>query len=228
MIKEESWTKDQGTQGHSLEQNAGVILGEMGDGRSQRDQGQVENLPEVDAFTEVRTKDSRIQGHPMEPNVKDVVWGEMGDKSDQGGVQGHVEETSDENKENRSEQAECLLIARQHPKAEGIYLEGSCEDINMLFTVDTGAVKSIISKRIFDKIPPSKRPVLEKSVHLMSVNGDPLVEFGKALFKIKLHTVELEFEFIVAEIQDAGLLGIDFLMYNRCRVVKVSVGTLET
>ena len=78
MIKEESWTKDQGTQGHSLEQNAGVILGEMGDGRSQRDQGQVENLPEVDAFTEVRTKDSRIQGHPMEPNVKDVVWGEMG------------------------------------------------------------------------------------------------------------------------------------------------------
>ena len=129
MIKEESWTKDQGTQGHTLEQNAGVILGEMGDERSQKDQGQVENLPEVDAFTEVRTKDSRIQGHPMEPNVKDVVWGEMGDKSDQGGVQGHVEETSDENKDNRSEQAECLLIARQHPKAEGIYLEGSCEDI---------------------------------------------------------------------------------------------------
>ena len=67
----------------------------------------------------------------MEPNVKDVVWG---DKSDQGGSQGHVEETSDENQENRSEQAECLLIARQHSKAEGIYLEGSCENVNMLFT----------------------------------------------------------------------------------------------
>ena len=100
MIKEESWTKDQGTQGHSLKQNTGVILGGMGDERSRKDQGQVENLPEVDAFTVIRTKDSRIQGHPMKPNVKDVVWG---DKSDQGGVQGHVEETSDENQENRSE-----------------------------------------------------------------------------------------------------------------------------
>lgn len=36
----------------------------------------------------------------------------------------------------------------------------------------------------------------------------------ESLFNIKLYNVELCFEFIVADIQDDGLLGIDFLVYH--------------
>lgn len=89
-------------------------------------------------------------------------------------------------------------------------LNGTLEDIMIFFTKDTGAVKSVISKRIYDNTAKT----LKQSSMLTTVNGDPLVEFGKTLFKIKLSNVELSFEFIVADIQDDGLIGIDFLMYN--------------
>ena len=74
-------------------------------------------------------------------------------------------------------------------------LNGTLEDIMIFFTKDTGAVKSVISKRIYDNTAKT----LEKSSMLTTGNGDPLVEFGKTLFKIKLSNVELSFEFIVAK-----------------------------
>lgn len=160
-------------------------------------------------------KDSMTQDLSIGHNAEEVIMTEMGDEVGHGeGVQGLV---SDDNtcRERVTEpanliQANRYLISRQQPKADGIYLNGTLEDIMIFFTKDTGAVKSVISKRIYDNTAKT----LEKSSMLTTVNGDPLVEFGKTLFKIKLSNVELSFEFIVADIQDDGLIGIDFLMYN--------------
>lgn len=145
-------------------------------------------------------------------NAEEVIMTEMGDEVGHG--EGLV---SDDNtcRERVTEpanliQANRYLISRQQPKADGIYLNGTLEDIMIFFTKDTGAVKFVISKRIYDNTAKT----LEKSSMLTTVNGDPFVEFGKTLFKIKLSNVELSFEFIVADIQDDGLIGIDFLMYN--------------
>lgn len=211
---------DSGTQGHSMGHNEEeAIMRKMGDEVGQG-KGVKDHMGGGFDITDAgEVKDSMTQDLSMGHNAEEVIMTEMGDEVGHGeGVQGLV---SDDNtcRKRVTEpanlvQADRYSIGRQQPKADGIYLNGTLEDITIYFTIDTGAVKSVISKRIYDKIPTLQRPVLEKSSMLTTVNGDPLVEFEKALFKIKLSNVELSFEFIVADIQDDGLIGIDFLMYN--------------
>lgn len=81
----------------------------------------------------------------------------------------------------------------------------------ILFTADTGASKTIISKRIFDEIEPAERPVLSKSSRLVGPSGAIINEIGKAVFILKMGKVSVEVEAVVAEIDDEGLLGIDVL-----------------
>jgi hypothetical protein len=44
---------------------------------------------------------------------------------------------------------------------------------------------------------------------LVSVNGQPLTEMGKAVFNITLCNLTLDSELIVAEIEDEALLGLE-------------------
>ena len=81
----------------------------------------------------------------------------------------------------------------------------------MTFTADTGATKTIISDRVYNKIDPINRPELAKTSCLTGAGGTPISEMGKAVFSIHLGPVTLRKEVIVAEIEDEGLLGIDVL-----------------
>ena len=45
-------------------------------------------------------------------------------------------------------------------RSDGFYLEASVEGVKMTFTIDTGATKTVISEKIYNSIPPSKRPSL--------------------------------------------------------------------
>ncbi|CAC5408305.1 unnamed protein product [Mytilus coruscus] len=89
---------------------------------------------------------------------------------------------------------------------------GSFEGINVTFTADTGATRTVVSTKIFRKIPLSKRPKFQKSGSLASADGQPLKELGKAVFNLTLGELVLEKELIVAEIEDEALLGLDILM----------------
>jgi hypothetical protein len=57
----------------------------------------------------------------------------------------------------------------------------------------------IISSNFSDrfKIPNSKKPRLERSSALASVNGQPLTEMGKAVFNITLGSLTLDSGLIV-------------------------------
>ena len=102
-------------------------------------------------------------------------------------------------------------MERRLRRSEGIYVEGEIEGIKLTLTAVTGATRSIISPRVYNSIPKSKRPNLRKSVSLSSVSGLPLKLYGCSEFQIKLGSLELTQELIVAEIEDEGLLGIDIL-----------------
>lgn len=81
----------------------------------------------------------------------------------------------------------------------------------MIFTADTGATKTVISDRVYRKIPESERPMLHPTTKLTGACGAPLVELGKALFDFDLEDFKVKHEAIVAEIADEGLLGMDIL-----------------
>ena len=98
---------------------------------------------------------------------------------------------------------------------DGVYIRGSVQGYPLLFTTDTGASKTIISNRVFESLKPEDRPELEKTSKLVGASGVSLKERGKGIFCLKLGSVKMEVEAIVAEIDDDGLLGVDILQNGK-------------
>ena len=71
----------------------------------------------------------------------------------------------------------------------------------MYFTVDTGASQTILSKKVFEKIPLECRPRLVHSAHnITCAGGTTLKEHGKAVFSLQMGNLQLSKELIVADI----------------------------
>jgi hypothetical protein len=45
-------------------------------------------------------------------------------------------------------------------RSDGVYVDGSIQGIKVTFTADTGAARTVISSKLFRKIPNSKKPRL--------------------------------------------------------------------
>ena len=76
-----------------------------------------------------------------------------------------------------------------------------------MFTTDTGASKTIISRRMYESFKPEDRPKLIKTSKLVGAGGVNIKELGKGKFTLQLGPVSMQTEAIKAEIDDDGLLG---------------------
>ncbi|VDI12962.1 Hypothetical predicted protein [Mytilus galloprovincialis] len=131
-------------------------------------------------------------------------------------VKRETSSNSNSKEETRSEQSVASnVIARQVLRSDGVYVEGHIQGSEVNFTVDTGAVRTVLSVYAFNKIPHVNRPILEKSNTLACADGKPLKELGKAIFEIKLGNLCFNTEMIVANIEDEALLGLDVLMKSQ-------------
>lgn len=95
--------------------------------------------------------------------------------------------------------------------SDGVYVRGMVNGEPVMYTADTGASRTIISNRVFQRIPEEKRPVLDQSMRLIGAGGTPIKGAGKAKFNLSLGPLDLLREVIVAEIEDDALLGYDIL-----------------
>ena len=104
--------------------------------------------------------------------------------------------------------------------SDGFYLDAEVEGVNILFTIDTGATKTIISEKVYNSIPEACRPQLKQSAILSDAAGQPLSQLGTAIFSVKLPSgVNFACEMIVANIEDEGLLGHDLLMEGDAEIL---------
>ena len=94
---------------------------------------------------------------------------------------------------------------------DGIYIRGSVQGYPIIFTADTGASRTIISRGTYEAMDPADKPVLVKSARLVGPTGTVIDELGQGTFSLKMGEVEIEVEAVVADIDDDGLLGIDVL-----------------
>ena len=62
----------------------------------------------------------------------------------------------------------------------------------MLFTTDTGASKTIISRRIFESMSAEDKLKLSGASKLIGACGTQIKELGKGLFLLKLGPVSIE------------------------------------
>ena len=94
---------------------------------------------------------------------------------------------------------------------DGIYVRGNIQGYPIMYTTNTGASKTVISKCVYDNIRSEDRPTLTKSAKLVGAGGSGINEIRKGNFKVQLGPVSVETEAIVGEIEDDGLLGVDVL-----------------
>ena len=111
-------------------------------------------------------------------------------------------------------------VIKRIVRSDGFYLEASIEGVEMVFTIDTGATKTVISERVYHSIPLSQRPVLRKTTGLTDATGQPLTQLGTATFKVNLAPdLQFESDIIVASIEDEGLLGHDLLTLGNAHLL---------
>ena len=85
--------------------------------------------------------------------------------------------------------------------------------MDAVYTVDTGASCSIISVKLFNKLPHSHQPQLESTtVKLSGAGGKRLKCMGRGRFDLVIGSLELQTMMIVADITDDILLGADVLL----------------
>ena len=120
-----------------------------------------------------------------------------------------------------------LIVGRQKTKSDGVYVRSRVQEVPVLFTADTGAARSVLSKKVFGKIPVKYQPELNESSPLSSVNGRLLKEYGKGKFTIYLDSMKIEAELVVAEIEDEGLLGLDILIMREEGPAEIKLGSGE-
>ena len=73
-------------------------------------------------------------------------------------------------------QSQYNYIWREVPKCDGVYIEGKIQEVDVIFTADTGANCSIISKCVYSAIVETVRPPMQHSVvsNTLGANGQTL------------------------------------------------------
>jgi hypothetical protein len=116
---------------------------------------------------------------------------------------------------NIGDEVEWQKVRREKPKCNGIYIEGSVQGVGVFFTVDTGATRTFMSKRVYERIPLENKPELitnPDSRPMTGADGTQISRFGKAVFKLELGPITIERAVIVADIEDDVLIGADILI----------------
>jgi len=93
----------------------------------------------------------------------------------------------------------------------GIYIKGSICDVDVDFTLDTGASRTIVSERIYKKMRVNQPALIETKMSPYQANGDSLGNVFRGNFCLKLGDCNMRRELLVADIQDDVLLGMDIL-----------------
>ena len=87
--------------------------------------------------------------------------------------------------------------------------------ISVNILVDTGACVTLLKRDIFNKLPPSSQDILKPvNLNLVTATGETSAFLGKL-------NIDNEFnhEVLIGDIQNDGILGVDFLTPNRCDVL---------
>jgi transposase InsO family protein len=108
-------------------------------------------------------------------------------------------------------------IRRDKPRCSGIYTQGEVQGLEVTFTLDTGASKTIMSMETYRRIPQSRRPILNTShgITMFAADGRQMPYYGEAVFQISMGPVNMEKVMGVVELSDEVLVGADLLLGDK-------------
>ena len=96
---------------------------------------------------------------------------------------------------------------------EGCFVLAKANNLSDTMLVDSGASVSILRKDVFDSIPSSPRPSIEPGcMNLLTATGQASAFIGKIMLDIRLKNHIFTHEFLLANIKDETILGMDFFI----------------
>ena len=99
----------------------------------------------------------------------------------------------------------------EYPKCAVVYVQGKLQRMGVLYCIDTGASRIVVSTSVYRKIPLGKRPTLRAAPRFNAADGRPLATQGRDMFNVQLGSLKFQKELIVAAITDDVLLGENIL-----------------
>lgn len=97
-------------------------------------------------------------------------------------------------------------------KLRGLYLPGFVRGTRVMWLIDTGAACSILLFKIYNSLPASAKFSLSSANSAIALaDGQQAKTHRLGYVVVRLGTKEFEMHVIVAEVEDEGILGMDFL-----------------
>ena len=104
------------------------------------------------------------------------------------------------------------FVHRQLPVYCRACVDRFVQGVDATLTVDTGAVNSIVSHRLFKKFSRNHCPKLTKAAQVDAAGEEPLKTYRKAIVEIQMGPLCFEHECIVSDIVDKFLHGEDLML----------------
>ncbi|MBJ5695604.1 retroviral-like aspartic protease, partial [Salmonella enterica subsp. enterica serovar Derby] len=95
---------------------------------------------------------------------------------------------------------------------DGLFVEGTVDDVPCQMMIDTGANATIIRPDILNDLSEHPRQLFSpKGVYLRTVTGDIAPVHGKIELQFQISTIRVKHLAYIADIHDNCILGLDFL-----------------
>lgn len=119
------------------------------------------------------------------------------------------------------------MLINYLPHSEGLFLDLKIEKESVKLLVDTGANHSILSMHLFNKLNLSENQIQTlRNDNIITATGESSPCLGQIVLPVVVDKQQILQNFRVADIQDEGILGLDFLSENKC-IVTIDPPSLE-
>ena len=103
---------------------------------------------------------------------------------------------------------------------EGYFVCIVIKNVHVTFLVDTGSNVTILSNDLIEKLPSDiSSSVKPTDTQMLTVTGEVTPFLGKTDLEFEIGTQKLTHQFLIADIENDGILGMDFLKTHKCDLV---------
>ena len=104
------------------------------------------------------------------------------------------------------------VVPNQSSRPYGLYVIGFIGQYKVVWLVDTGAVRNVLSYECYKRLPEdAKFPLHEDGSQVFVADGRRTNTYGTGEMTIRIGTQDVSLRVLVADIEDSAILGMEFL-----------------
>eukprot|EP00057_Strongylocentrotus_purpuratus_P027863 XP_011682337.1 PREDICTED: uncharacterized protein LOC105446785 isoform X2 [Strongylocentrotus purpuratus] len=115
--------------------------------------------------------------------------------------------------------AASLTVCVINEARRGMYIAVRINGVVVSFLIDTGAMSTIMSQTFYNRIRKDEETDLQcTNIKLQQADGAPVRVFGTTTMNMQIGQAYLSTKFLVANIQNDGILGMDVLLATKSTI----------